>query len=718
MPYNKALMAMNMTIKNRISPTSTCLSIAVSISLLTHYSEAFSNQSVLLDKVVVTSTKEQRYKSELAESIGVLTRQEIENVSPSHPSEILNRTAGVYINNLGGEGHMTAIRQPITTSGVYLFLEDGVPTRPTGFFNHNGLYEINIPQSKRLEVTKGPGSALYGSDAIGGVINSISADIPDTPTAKIDSEIGSDQWRRLLLSAGQAINDSTGVSASINKTNNKGFRDDADYDRTSINTRIDHAFSDELNNKTTLSYTQVNQSGVSGLNYDDYKNNVEKNKFKGDIGSREIAAVRISSEFNYDLSEQSLLTVTPFYRNNDSSMMPSWMVTYDPNYRQTTFQSFGLITKYRHTLSNNSQIITGIDVDHTPSETQEFDVTVTPPINDIYSDYTKTGHLNYDYDADQTSISPYVQIEHQINKSIRLHTGLRYDHFSVKYTDNLSTVADSSHLRPESQSIKYDHLSPKLGAVLKLNAFHDMYANYRHAFRAPSVGTLFRSGSSTGTTELKPVKSDSYEIGFRGITPVDLSYEVAIYYMEKTDDIVSIINSDSTRQSVNAGETIHKGIEVSLQGGLSESFSFQSSLSISEQTYGDFSYIYFCFSCSPKNQVINFNGNKVGKAPKTLGNVSLRFEPNYLYGFMAEVEVEHVGDYYVDETNTDEYSGHNLLNLRSRYKLNETIELYGRIQNIEDKRYSTYTSLQVGSSDVDYRPGAPLSVYAGIRAHF
>jgi outer membrane cobalamin receptor len=64
---------------------------------------------------------------------------------------------------------MTAIRQPITTGGVYLFLEDGLPTRPTGFFNHNGLYEIDIPNSGRVEVTKGPGSALYGSDAIGGI---------------------------------------------------------------------------------------------------------------------------------------------------------------------------------------------------------------------------------------------------------------------------------------------------------------------------------------------------------------------------------------------------------------------------------------------------------------------------------------------------------------------------------------------------------------------
>ena len=93
-----------------------------------------------------------------------------------HPAEIVNRTPGVYVSNFGGEGHMTAIRQPITTKPVYAFLEDGVPIRSTGFFNHNALYEINIPQADRLEVIKGPGTAIYGSDAIGGVVNVFTRD--------------------------------------------------------------------------------------------------------------------------------------------------------------------------------------------------------------------------------------------------------------------------------------------------------------------------------------------------------------------------------------------------------------------------------------------------------------------------------------------------------------------------------------------------------------
>ena len=124
-----------------------------------------------VEVMVVTSSRQAQALTNLSEAVAVLNEDTIKAVSPGHPAELLNRVSGVHVNDLGGEGHMTAIRQPITTGGVYLFLEDGLPTRPTGFFNHNGLYEIDIPNAGRLEVTKGPGSALYGSDAIGGLFN-------------------------------------------------------------------------------------------------------------------------------------------------------------------------------------------------------------------------------------------------------------------------------------------------------------------------------------------------------------------------------------------------------------------------------------------------------------------------------------------------------------------------------------------------------------------
>jgi len=694
------------------------------IFLISHLTiiSAISYANTQLDKVVITSTQEETSITNLAESVGVISKDDILNISPSHPSEVLNRTSGVYINNLGGEGHMTAIRQPISTSAVYLFLENGIPTRPSGFFNHNGLYEVNIPQSQSLEVTKGPGSALYGSGAIGGIINSISAHIPTKQQTKVDVEVGNENWQRVLFSSGSPISPYSGASFNANLTKNEGFRDDGDYSRASVNGRFDYQLSKKLKVANHLSYSKVDQSGVSSLEEDNFKHHVNKNFYRGDVGSRNVEALRFSSAFTYNPSSASLLTVTPFYRNNESSMMPSWMVTYDPNFRETQFESFGLLTKFRQNI-NNGFVIAGIDIDHTPSDYIENAITVSTQAIDgetYYTDFQETGTVNYDYQATQTSVSPYSHIEFNVGNRIILSAGARYDIFEVDYENNLTPEISGRHIRPESQRVSYSHLSPKAAVVYKINELHQVYANYRHAFQAPSVGTLFRSGSSTNTTDLKPVKSDSIEIGYRGYVFDQIGFEAAIYYMEKNDDIVSIINSESDRVSLNAGETIHKGIELGLQTHLTPDVSVSTSFTYTEQTYGQFEYLYNCYSCAPPviNQILNFDGNDIGKAPKTLGNIALKYEPVAVHGLMLELELEHIGKYYTDETNTEEYNGHDLLNLRGRYLVNTQLEVYGRLQNLTDKRYSTYTSNQVGSSDIDYRPGLPLTLFAGLRYNF
>ena len=68
------------------------------------------------------------------------------------------KTPGVLMVNLGNEQHSMSIRQPITTNAYYLYLEDGLPIRPMGIFNHNALLEINQFNLQSIEVLKGPAS--------------------------------------------------------------------------------------------------------------------------------------------------------------------------------------------------------------------------------------------------------------------------------------------------------------------------------------------------------------------------------------------------------------------------------------------------------------------------------------------------------------------------------------------------------------------------------
>lgn len=161
-----------------------------------------AERAAIIAPVVVSATRERQRRAEASATIDVLDGAEVRLARAAHPAQVMKRVPGVYVSQLSGEGSSVVIRQPITTKPMYLYLEDGIPTRATGFFNHNALYEVNIPQSGGIEVLKGPGTALYGSDAIGGVVNVLSRPAPARPSAELSTEGGGYGYQRLLATGG------------------------------------------------------------------------------------------------------------------------------------------------------------------------------------------------------------------------------------------------------------------------------------------------------------------------------------------------------------------------------------------------------------------------------------------------------------------------------------------------------------------------------------
>lgn len=678
-----------------------------------------------LDTIVVTSTREAKQALTVTEAVTVLDQNTIETASPTHPAEILNRVPGVFVANVGGEGHMTAIRQPITTSNMYMFVEDGVPTRPAGFFNHNGLYEINIPQASRVEVVRGPGSALYGSEAIAGIIHSMTLPSPKRAEASLNAEAGAHGWQRVLLSGGAALNSDTGARVDVNWTDNAGYQNNADYERISGTARIDSALNDITALKFIASYTDVDQSGVSGLLEDDYRHHPTRNYYSPGVAERLVEALRVSAEFAIEPNVDTLYSFIPYYRNNSMQLMPSWMLSYDPVQYTTDFESFGLMSKYRRLLADDRvELIVGLDLDVTPSTYVEHALQLTRRSGDrttydynYVTGFSNTGQVNYDYDADQNTASPYFHAEWQASPALRLNAGLRYDYFSVDYDNNLSTVtalSDSERrLRPPSQQISFNHASPKIGAVYQLDHHKSLYANYRHAFRAPSVNQFFTARTTVNTTELDPTTANSIEIGFKHDASRRASYDIAIYHMQVADEIVQYIDG-SDRKTTNAGEMLYRGIEFGIKGEFSDSLGYRAAVNYSKQVYEDYSYIA---RINNANTTLNYENNLVGKAPRTLGNAALVYSPAQLRGAQVELEWEHVGQYYLDETNTDTYDGHDLMNLRAHYDIDRQLTVYARLMNLFDERYAALASYQVGSP-IEYRVGLPRTAYAGVRYQF
>ena len=139
-------------------------------------------ESSSLQEVVVSGSRAETKLSETPVSIGSVSQETWNADKTKSVGEIINRIPGVFWNDLGNEQHSMGIRQPISTNAVYQYLEDGIPIRPLGVFNHNALNETNMNGSGGVEVVKGAASSLYGSNAVGGAVNFVTLEPSRTPT--------------------------------------------------------------------------------------------------------------------------------------------------------------------------------------------------------------------------------------------------------------------------------------------------------------------------------------------------------------------------------------------------------------------------------------------------------------------------------------------------------------------------------------------------------
>ena len=662
---------------------------------------ALAEETLRLDElVVVSATREARRLAETPATVGVVSGAELRAARPAHPADVMGQVPGVWVSATGGEGHTTAIRQPKTTNPVYLFLEDGVPTRSTGFFNHNALYEINVPQAERIEVLKGPATALYGSDAIGGVINVESRAPTAGRTAEAFAEAGAFGWSRLLASAG-GMRGGDGVRADLNLTRTDGWRNGTAYDRQSATLRWDRSMGGGRSLKTVMAYSRIDQqtAGASTLRADDYAAHPTENYTP--ISFRDVRAFRLSTAYER-AGGRTLLSVTPFVRWNTMELLPNWSLAYDPTVYTTGHRSLGVLARYRVDF-DALRMIGGVDVDFSPGGRQEDSVAAVRD-GSFYRSYT-TGPRLYDYDVTFRGVSPYLHVETAPVERLRLTAGLRADFVGYDYDNRLDALQAGRHRRPEDAEVSYAHLSPKLGATYELGPALGVFASYAHGFRAPSEGQLFRQGQAESTVDLHPVRADSWEAGARGALLRRMTYQVSAYRMQVSDDILTFTDTRTgARETSNAGRTLHCGVEVGLGAALGAGLRADLGWSRARHTYE---------AWSPRPDV-DFGGNEMESAPRTLVNARLGWRPAWLEGADFAAEWARVGSYWMDADNTHRYGGHALVNLRADVPVTRGIEAVARVSNVLDERYAEGAAYTQAAGE-EFAPGMPRTVYFGLQ---
>lgn len=674
------------------------------------------DNALVLDNVTVTATREKQKISETPAAVSVLKEKDIKETRPAHPGEMMRKIPGVFVNVTSGEGHQTSIRQPLTTAPVYLYLEDGIPTRSTGFFNHNALYEINLPQSAGIEIIKGPASALYGSDAIGGIVNVLSKPAPDGNELDANLEFGEYGWQRLLITGGTGA-ENWGVRPSVNLTHTDGWRDHTSYTRRSFSVRWDQAIGDDATLKTLLSTSDIDQqsAGSTRLREVDYKNNPRLNYIP--ISYREVKAARLSTAFEKSFGN-SLLSITPYVRYNEMGQLPNYVGTSatQTNINVSRNYSVGLQAKYRQNFTPmRTRLIVGVDVDRSPGSYWERSIRFTDAKTlasgaTQFNAYT-LGSVDYDYDVTYTGVAPYIQGEFSPLEPLRITAGLRYDRIIYDYDNHLSVVQAGAKRRPDSQTVHFENLSPKLGATWQFNPNHSMFVSYAEGFRAPSEGQLFRQGSSANSVGLDAIQARNVEAGVRGRLAI-LDYTFSAFHLKKTNDVLSyrdpLLNATT---SSNNGETSHKGVELGLSAKLTDNLTMNGAFSYIKHRYDK-----WIAATGATNR--DFSGNEIESAPRFLGDITLDYKPAFLNGGLVSLEWFKMGSYKMDQANTagQAYDGHDLFNLRASYHASKEWEIYGRVMNITDRRYAEAAAYT--SAGREYAPGMPRTAFIGAVYHW
>ncbi|PHS25122.1 MAG: TonB-dependent receptor [Methylophaga sp.] len=675
-----------------------------------------SAENLILDEYVVTGTRSETPIMDLAGNTGKVTVEEIDLLNSDHISETLLRIPGVNLQRGEGVEMTVALRSPVLTGpgggGAILFMEDGIPLRAASFGNNQGLSEAHFEQAGGIEVVRGPGSALYGSNAVHGLYNVLTRDPAQSLERTIDLTAGSDDMYKLRGS----VSDTVGAHAyriSFSGVADHGWRDDSGFDQQKLTARHDYSAENGDSFQTVFNLFNMNQKTagfIEGAEDDDATPNVDESLASSqqrlykdsslmkenheEDGYRDWWSVRLSTRWDHELDNGNTLSITPYFRSTEMEFRQHYLPS--EAIEQNGHDSVGVQTAYYIDLEGGHSVIFGADLEYTEGhlkETQER------------ASYFKFGKarqqgVHYDYDVDVISISPFVHAEWQLADKWRATTGLRFDYTNYDYNNNVADgtgMADGSpcfqpgkeclYQRPSDSEDTFNDWSPKLGLVYRLAESHSIYTNLSRGHRAPQTTDLYRIQKDQSIGETDSERADSIEIGARGtFGDSGLNYEIAAYYMKKKN----FFFRDTFGNSVTGAKTKHRGIETSVSLPLGNQFDIAASYTYAIHEYDS---DHSSKPNLPSDTITK--GDDIDTAPRQIANVRLGW--NFKADSRAELEWIHMGEYYADPSNRSKYDGHDLLNLRVNTQISNNFAIHGQIKNLLDEEYADRSDYKFGT---------------------
>jgi len=684
----------------------------------------------LLDEVVISASREAQQRKEVPASISVITSKEIENTKAFGVDQLVNNVPGVLMSTsraASNEQHFMAARSPISTKSLFLYVEDGLPIRPTAVFNHNALLEMNDVSYDKVEVLKGPASSIYGSEAIGGSFNFITKKPTRDFTGSTGFQINDLGLTRYDLELSKYAGEHVGFYLGTQYVKREdGPVQHSNYEKFALTFKNVNHLSPTLEWTNVFNIVDYRSDMTGSLSESDYQGgNYESDQT---FTERDAFAFRVRSTINKQWNTKNKTAFNFVLRVNEMGQNPSYRIRQFRNQGQLTgfgsgelnnnaFKSYvGLIQHKVDFDFANSSLILGSSIDYSPQDyvAERLSVIVDTETGQNI-DFTLNGDdFILNYEASILNYAGYLQYEINPINALKITAALRYDGFEYDYNNLVDGVAG-----PKDSKNNYNNVSPKIGVNYNVNNALGLYANYSNGFTPPQTSTLYRNsfvGVGGDVFDLKPSNYDNFEIGTYFKPTKTLQVDAAVYLLEGKNTLITLRDENDEFFNANAGKTRSYGIEYGVKYKLTQELTISHNGSFAKHRYLDFF-----------DRGVDYSDTDRETAPKLLGTSKIMYKPNAIKNLTVSLTHELVGKYntsfegQIDNEDgtfsTAIYDGHNIFNALVSYEI-KGINIWVHALNLFDDLYSARASYNRFRSQNSYTIGNPRSFHFGLKYKF
>lgn len=589
-----------------------------------------------LTDYVVTVSRVQTQKVDTPANIYVIGPSKLEQRNYANAGEALAEVPGVSILRAGSIGANMG-QDVITINGDerVLVLIDGRRVNMASSGNYSADWLPPVDTIERIEVMKGAGSAIYGTDAVGGVINIITKS-GDVEQGNVRMAAGSWNTEQYALNYG-GRKDGTGVFVGVSKERrgNFSYKDNLDgkkktmensgYDTVGANIKIDRQLGKD--NRLTFQFEHLLAEGGSPFGYYGYGNTDSHERLNNNVALR------------YDWHENKATKgFVQVYQNYQHAYF------YSPdssNVSNFTNKKTGFEAQQNWVLAENNELTGGLE---------------------YYKDVVDNSAL-YGVERNVNTKSVYLEDRWKFAASWQLNSGVRYD----------------KHSRYGSE------VTPHFALNKKFSEDSNAYLSWSKVFNAPTTDDLFWYQPGTyptyGDPNLKPEKGYVLTLGYNTVLGEKTRLSASVFRSKIKDAIDWIYGPSWETLAANINSEKRRGAELSVEHELNAHWSLNASYTYLrvEQDFADGSG-YLRYGAAQPNL---YRAGVQYQDEKWSANVTMRAATGLVDNYTGKYGAARA---YADNS-------YFTWDLGVQYKVNKQMKVYAQLNNISDKHYQEYNGL-------------------------